>query len=751
MENRFLFRLTALTVAMAMVVLGAGVAFADDLVADADTLTTGDQGARDLGTVAPGATLSAQVSLSLLCAGKDHLDKGQTATVSMTSATIQKSGSKDTAAATVTASSVKIGAAPATWPDDENSCPSPAPVLQDNGNSDVSITAPLEAGIYTVVLTYAKSGALSPAGTGDNNAVKKTPTATFTFTVAAPSDTTPPDTTITSAPANPTNATSASFSFTSSEIGSTFECKLETGNWTACNTGSISYAGPLSSTEHTFSVRAKDAANNQDASPASHTWTIDTTRPTGTVSINNGDAYTNSAAATLTLSASSDTSHFRKGQGADCSTVGFSNWTAYATSVSHDLGSGDGAKQVCVEFKDAAGNLSSSAASDSIVLDTTRPAGSVSINGGNAYTNVSGVTLTMTADSDTTQYQKGEGADCSSVSFSDWTAYSANVSHNLGSGDGIKNVCVKFKDAAGNVSLAASDAITLDTTKPTITASAAASKTDGTHSSAYTADTWTNKDKVTVTYSCGDGTGSGVSGTFTDSDTVDAEGTTTSVSSSETCTDNAGNTASQAASFGPIKIDRTAPSNLAFVGGPTADTYYFGMVPAAPTSCTADETLSLLTTAGCTISGYSSAVGNHTMTASATDNAGNTGTLQWSYKVLGWDVKGFYSPVDLGGVTNTAKAGSTVPLKFEIFSGSTELTDTTAIDTFTVAKATCGTAFTSEDAIETYSTGGTSLRYDATAGQFIQNWKIPTGVGICYRVTLKADDGSTTTALFKSK
>ena len=41
-----------------------------------------------------------------------------------------------------------------------------------------------------------------------------------------------------------------------------------------------------------------------------------------------------------------------------------------------------------------------------------------------------------------------------------------------------------------------------------------------------------------------------------------------------------------------------------------------------------------------------------------------------------WTTKGFYQPVDMGGRrVNTVKGGSTVPLKFELFSGTTGLTD----------------------------------------------------------------------------
>jgi hypothetical protein len=64
-----------------------------------------------------------------------------------------------------------------------------------------------------------------------------------------------------------------------------------------------------------------------------------------------------------------------------------------------------------------------------------------------------------------------------------------------------------------------------------------------------------------------------------------------------------------------------------------------------------------------------------------------------------------------------------------------------------------------EDPIETVTTGGTSLRYDTTGGQFIFNWQTPKGatqVGKCYSLTMTAADNSTTnnstiTAYFKLK
>ena len=199
-----------------------------------------------------------------------------------------------------------------------------------------------------------------------------------------------------------------------------------------------------------------------------------------------------------------------------------------------------------------------------------------------------------------------------------------------------------------------------------------------------------------------------------------------------------------------INVDLTAPANVAFTGGPTnGQTYVFGSVPAAPTGCTASDNLD--TSVDCTVTGYGSAVGTHTLTATATDDAGNPTVKTLSYTVSAWTVKGFYQPVDMNGVYNTVKGGSTVPLKFELFAGTTELTDTANVKSLSASKVTCDSGAT-VDEIEMLASGSTSLRYDSTGGQFIYNWKTPTGAGTCYKVTVSATDGvSLITAYFKLK
>ncbi|GAA2731334.1 hypothetical protein GCM10009867_04730 [Pedococcus aerophilus] len=130
------------------------------------------------------------------------------------------------------------------------------------------------------------------------------------------------------------------------------------------------------------------------------------------------------------------------------------------------------------------------------------------------------------------------------------------------------------------------------------------------------------------------------------------------------------------------------------------------------------------------------------------NHTGSTGSA--TFKINPFRLGGFYQPVDMNGVLNTVKAGSTVPLKFELFSGSTELTSTTAVKSFSAVSVNCSTTATVDD-VEVTTTGGTSLRYDTTGGQFIQNWQTPKTVGACIKVTMTAADGSALNALFKLK
>ena len=90
-------------------------------------------------------------------------------------------------------------------------------------------------------------------------------------------DTTALETAITSGPANPSGSTTASFSFRATPDESTFECQLDGTGFSGCS--SPKTYNDLPDGSHTFQVRAQDAVGNPDSTPASFTWTVDTTAP----------------------------------------------------------------------------------------------------------------------------------------------------------------------------------------------------------------------------------------------------------------------------------------------------------------------------------------------------------------------------------------------------------------------------------------------------------------------------------------
>jgi hypothetical protein len=291
-------------------------------------------------------------------------------------------------------------------------------------------------------------------------------------------------------------------------------------------------------------------------------------------------------------------------------------------------------------------------------------------------------------------------------------------------------------DEAGNESVVTEVAVDLDRTAPTVDSTVTVAGTAG-KNGWYTSD-------VEVTFKASDA----LSGLHADTAKVTSsgEGATVEVTS-PVFADRAGNTTAAGAVSKTYKVDKTAPTAPTFNGGPGA-TYYFGNDPVAPTCSSSDTTSGL---ASCVVTGGGSTVGQHTYTATATDNAGHTSTSTHTYTVLKWDAMGYFAPVDMGGVWNTVKGGSTVPLKFEAFAGATELMNTTAVTSFVARTVTCPGASAPTDEIETVLTGGTNLRYDATAGQFVQNWQTPKKPGTCAQAVTTLRDGSSITASFMFK
>jgi hypothetical protein len=177
---------------------------------------------------------------------------------------------------------------------------------------------------------------------------------TITGGSGGPGDDTPPQTTITSGPSGPTNDATPTFAFSSNEAGSTFACSTDDGAWSACS--SPWTTSTLADGAHSVSVRATDAADNADESPAVRSFTVDTKAPHTAITSAPPDS-SDSAQATIAFIADEDgaTSECRLDDGA---------WVT-CTSPYQLSGLGDGAHTVVVRSRDAAGNVESPGASAS--------------------------------------------------------------------------------------------------------------------------------------------------------------------------------------------------------------------------------------------------------------------------------------------------------------------------------------------------------------------------------------------------
>lgn len=140
--------------------------------------------------------------------------------------------------------------------------------------------------------------------------------------------------------------------------------------------------------------------------------------------------------------------------------------------------------------------------------------------------------------------------------------------------------------------------------------------------------------------------------------------------------------------------------------------------------------------------------GTTTVTWRAADASGNSATC--AQKVgLTYVFQGFYQPVDNLPTLNVAKAGQAIALKWSLQdAGGNSLGDPAAVASYGYSTlASCGGG---GDAVEEYaSAGSTSLRYDATAKQFILTSKTDKAwAGTCKVFTLVLADGTRHQAKF---
>jgi large repetitive protein len=267
--------------------------------------------------------------------------------------------------------------------------------------------------------------------------------ASVTFTI----DTTPPVVAITSGPAGTTSSTGASFVFTVSE--GTPSCSLDGSSFGPCTSGTTMTYASLSASQHTFHVRALDAAGNTSVE-RTHTWTVDTAGPTVTIT-SAPPALTNQTAATITYTVS---------EGAvTCTLNGVSATCAAGSLTLTSLAAGP--YTAVISATDTSGNVSS--ATVSWTVDLTAPVVTFT-SGPSGLTNQTSLTFGWSSSKAGTATCKLDGAapvPCDTA-----------TSESLVATEAAHTLLVSVTDAAGNTG-SASRAFTVDITPPVVTISSA--------------------------------------------------------------------------------------------------------------------------------------------------------------------------------------------------------------------------------------------------------------------------------------
>ncbi|MBF8280523.1 MAG: slgA [Candidatus Magasanikbacteria bacterium] len=229
----------------------------------------------------------------------------------------------------------------------------------------------------------------------------------------------------------------------------------------------VSHPAPFATgVTYTITLSGFNSASNGQSGPLpSYSFTYSAEPPSGAISINGGDIYSNSANVVVSLYSGAAT-YMRLSNSSDFTGLGFEG---YNTQKAWVLPGGDGPKTVCVQFESSIGAISAPYC-DSIILQTSpNPPGApsnpaVTISGGASTVNQPQVNLTLSVGG-ASQMIISNRADFLGAN---WETYQTSKSWILNSGNGSKTVYAQFRTAAGVVSNVVSDSVTLKVTPVSI-------------------------------------------------------------------------------------------------------------------------------------------------------------------------------------------------------------------------------------------------------------------------------------------
>jgi hypothetical protein len=312
-------------------------------------------------------------------------------------------------------------------------------------------------------------------------------------------------------------------------------------------------------------------------------------------------------------------------------------------------------------------------------------------------------------------------------------------SNNGGTGSGSSPLVITrtytATDAAGNTASDSQTITVVDSIAPTVTAPApVTASADATCQAAipdFTSGTVAsdNCGPVTLTQSPAAGTMVGLGTHQVTVTAVDAAGNSSSSNTSFTVNDTSAPVLSC-----PANIVVNLPANSSAVSMPVNFP-----APTATDNCSSPSVSTSV------VSGSVFPVGTTTVTATATDAAGNSSSCTFTVTVR-YNFTGFFPPVGNLPVLNSVNAGRAIPVKFSL-SGDKGLNIFAPDSPYTVG-INCDTTDPGVDIIETVTAGGSSLSFGGD--QYTYVWKTNSSwAGTCRQLVVKLNDGTEHRANFK--
>ncbi len=321
--------------------------------------------------------------------------------------------------------------------------------------------AELEAGI-TVTVPDNSTTALRATATASGN------TSSCSAPLTYVEDSASPDTTITSGPSGTTNDSTPTFGFSSSETGSSFECRFDVAAFAPCSGPGATHTPTtaLIDGEHVFEVRATDQAGNFDPSPASRSFTVNTVippAPTLTSTIPASPANQNSPKLLGSAAAGSQVSIYTT---SDCSGTPLATGTAAELEAGITVTVPDNSSTALRATATASGNTSSCSAPLTYVEDSAAPQTQIG-------THPPALSASATASFEFSGEDPGGSGVASlqcrldSTEAGAWAPCTSPKTYS-GLGDGAHRFEVRATDQAGNIDASpAAFEWQIDTTPPT--------------------------------------------------------------------------------------------------------------------------------------------------------------------------------------------------------------------------------------------------------------------------------------------